>query len=68
MRTNITAFLPVIGLCGRLPVLDLGSGSPSQERLSRWNEVPAHAEVRGPDAYKLAVVLLVGAAILSLFS
>jgi hypothetical protein len=68
MRTNITAFLPVIGFCGRLPALDLGSGSPSQEGLSRGNEVPAHAEVGGPDAYKLAVVLLVGAAILSLFS
>ena len=67
MRANITAFLPVIGFCGRLPAFNLGSELPSRETFSRRNEVPVDTEVGGPDAYKVAVVLLVGAAILSLF-
>jgi hypothetical protein len=67
MRANITAFLPAVGLCGRLPALDLGTGIPSQNRLGREDEASSDAEVGGPDAYKVAVLLLVGAAILSLF-
>jgi hypothetical protein len=67
MRANINAFLPAIGFCGRLPALDLRSGIPSQERLGYKSEAPADAEVGKPDAYKLAVLLLVGVAILSLF-
>jgi len=67
MRANITAFLPVIGFCGRLPAFNLGSELSPPERLSRGNEVPVDTEVGGPDAYKVAVVLLVGAAIFSLF-
>jgi hypothetical protein len=67
MRANINAFLPAIGLCGRLPALDLRSGVPSQERLGHKNEDPTDAEVGKPDAYKVAVLLLVGAALLSLF-
>jgi len=67
MRANISAFLPAIGFCGRLPALDLRSGIPSQERPGHKNEVPADAEVGEPDAYKVAVLFLVGAAILSLF-
>jgi hypothetical protein len=67
MRANINAFLPAIGFCGRLPALDLRSGIPSQERLGHKGAAPANAEVGEPDAYKLAVLLLVGIAILSLF-
>jgi hypothetical protein len=66
MRANITAFLPAIGFCGRLPALDFGSGIPSQARLSHKKEAPADAMVGGLDPYKVAVLVLVGAAILSL--
>lgn len=66
MRANITAFLPAMGFCGRLPALDLVTGIPPQERFSRENEGSA-SEAGGPDAYKLAVLLLVGASILTLF-
>jgi hypothetical protein len=37
----------------------------SQEKLSPENAVPAGDEVAGLDAYKVAVLVLVGAAILS---
>ena len=67
MRANICAFLPAVGFFGRLPALDLQSGVPSRQKLSRETETLADAEVGGPDAYKVAVLLLVGAAILSLF-
>ena len=67
MRANITAFLPAVGFFGRLPALDLGSGIPPQEKLSHGKDVSADAEVGRPDAYKVAVLLLAGAAILSLF-
>jgi hypothetical protein len=66
MRANITAFLPVVGFCGRFPALESGS-RPSREKLRHHNGVPSCAEVGGPDAYKMAVLLLAGAAILSLF-
>jgi len=67
MRANITAFLPAIGLCGRLPVLSLDSGTPSQEQSGHENEVPAGAGVGGTDVYMVAILLLAGAAILTLF-
>jgi hypothetical protein len=67
MRTNITAFMPTIGFCGHLPALNLGSGIPSRERLGHENGARVDAEAGGLDAYKVAVLLLVGAAIFSLF-
>jgi hypothetical protein len=67
MRANIIACLPSIGFSGRLPALDLKSRIPSQEDLSMENEVTANAEVERPDAYQVAVMLSIGAAILSLF-
>jgi hypothetical protein len=67
MRTNINVFLPAMGFCGRLPALDSGGQIPSRERLGHKNEASAGDEVREPDAYKVAVLLMVGAAILSLF-
>jgi hypothetical protein len=66
MRINITALLPVIGFCGRLPDFDLGREAPSHEEFYRQKKIPAEIEAGGPDAYKLAVLLLIGAAIFSL--
>ena len=66
MRANIIPCLPSLGFFG-LPALDLKSRIPSQEDLSMENEVAADAEVERPDAYKVAVMLSIGAAILSLF-
>jgi hypothetical protein len=67
MRANITSFLPIVAFFERLPALELGSGIPSREKLSHQNDVPACVEVGGADAYKVTVLLLAGAAILSLF-
>jgi hypothetical protein len=70
MRASVNAFLPAIGFCRRLPALDLRSGSSSQERQERFGpriESPADVQAGELDAYKVAVLLLVGAAILSLF-
>jgi hypothetical protein len=49
-----------------LATLDLRRGIPSQEKLSPGNEVPTNDEAVGPDAYKVAVLVSVGLAILSL--
>jgi hypothetical protein len=56
-----------LGFCGRLPALDLRTGNPSQKMFSHEDEESSDTEVGGPDAYKVAVLLLVGASILSLF-
>ena len=66
MRANLSAFLPAIGFFGRLPAFNLGSGIPSEEKPSQVKKAPAAAEIRGLDAYMVAVLLLIGAAILSL--
>jgi hypothetical protein len=66
MRVNIIACLLAVGFFGCLTALNLRSGIPSQEKLGTENEAPADNEAGGPDAYKVAVVLSVGAAILSL--
>jgi hypothetical protein len=67
MRANIIACLPSIGFFGRLPALDLKSRIASQEDLGRENQVAANAEVHRSDAYQVAVILSIGAAIISLF-
>jgi hypothetical protein len=67
MRANITSLLSVVGFCGRLPDFDLGSEACSHEEFYRQEKIPAEIEAGGPDAYKLAVLLLIGAAIFSLF-
>ena len=67
MRTNIIACLPSLGFFGRLPALDLKSRIPTQEDLNMQIEVAANAEVERPDVYQVAVLLSIGAAILSLF-
>ncbi len=66
MRANITLCLPAPGFLGCLTELDLRRGIPSQEKLSSGNEVSTNDEVAGPDAYKVAVLVSVGLAILSL--
>jgi hypothetical protein len=67
MRANIIACLPSLGFFGRLPALDLKSKIPTQEDLNVEVEVAANAEVERLDAYQVAVLLSIGAAILSLF-
>jgi hypothetical protein len=66
MRANIIALLPVVGFFGRLPEFDLGSGASSQEMLPCQKEAPAEIYAEGLDSYKVAVLLFVGAAVLSL--
>jgi hypothetical protein len=66
MRANVIICLLAGGLLGCLVALDLRSGIPSQEKLSPGNEVSTNDEVVGPDAYKVAVLVSVGLAILSL--
>ena len=46
--------------------LDLKGGIPSKEKLSPQSEAPTDDEVVGLDAYKLAVLVSVGVAVLSL--
>ncbi len=65
MGANITAYPLAAGFLGYLTALDLRSGIPSQE-LNPENEVPIDDEVVGLDAYKVAVLVSVAAAILSL--
>jgi hypothetical protein len=66
MHVNIIACLLAAGFFVCLTTLDLRSGTPSRERFSHENEVPASDQLGGPDAYKLAVLVSVGLAILSL--
>ena len=65
MGTNITGYLPAIGFFGRATVLELKSGISSQEKLSSQNKAPAGGEVERLNAYQVAVLLAVGATILS---
>jgi hypothetical protein len=70
MRANIIACLLAVGFFTCLTVLDLRSRVPSRVNLIRENEPPVEDEGQadGPDAYKMAVLLSVGVAILSLFA
>jgi len=65
MGANIIVCLLAAGFPGCLKASDWRSGIPSQEKLSHEYEVPTDDEVVGLDAYKVAVMVLVGAAILS---
>jgi hypothetical protein len=66
MRANIVVCLLTAGFLVCLTALDLRNGIPSQEKLSPGNEAPTNDEVVGPDVYKVAVLVSVGLAILSL--
>jgi hypothetical protein len=64
MSTNIIGYLPAVGFFGRTTVLDLESRISSKEKLGSQKETPA-GEVERLNAYKVAVLLAVGATILS---
>jgi hypothetical protein len=66
MRAYITVYPPAAGFLGWLMALDLRSGIVPQEKFSPENEVPTDDEVVGLDGYKVAVLVSVAAAILSL--
>jgi hypothetical protein len=66
MRASITVYPLAAGFLGSLTGLGLRRGIPSQEKLGPENEVPTDDEVVGLDAYKVAVLISVAAAILSL--
>jgi hypothetical protein len=66
MRANSTVSLLTMSFYRQSPASDPRNGS-SQRRLARGKQPLLDAETGGLDAYKIAVVFLVGAAILSLF-
>lgn len=66
MRTYFNPFLPTLGFCGRLPASNFRRGIPWQEQPGQDKETAANAKAGELDAYKIAVMLLVGAAIFSL--
>jgi hypothetical protein len=66
MGANITVCPLTAGSLGCLTALGLRSGIASQEKLSPETEVPADDEGAALDAYKIAVLVSVGVAILSL--
>lgn len=65
MGTNITGYLPAVGFFGRAVVFELKSEISSQEKRSSGKEAPAKADVERLNAYQVAVLLAVGATILS---
>jgi hypothetical protein len=64
MRANIIVCLLAAGFLGCLTALNSRSRIPSQEKLAPQIEAPSN-EVVGPDAYRVAVLVSVAAAILS---
>jgi hypothetical protein len=67
MGTNIIGYLSLRSFLGRPAVLDLRDEISFREELNPEKELPANVEGEGLNAYKLAVLLAVGATILSLF-
>ena len=63
MRTNINVF----PLAAGLEAIGFRSGMPLQERFKPNTEVQTNDKIAGSDAYQLAVLILVAAAILSLW-
>lgn len=66
MRANIRIFPSAAGLLGCLTPLDLRTGIPSRGKFTRESEIHTNKKLVGLDAYKLAVLISVGATILSL--
>ena len=64
MGTNIIVCLLAAGFLECLTALNSRSRIPSQEKLAPQIEAPSN-EVVGPDAYKVAVLVSVAAAIFS---
>jgi len=65
MGTIITGYLPAVASFGRVVVFDPRSAVAPRQELSSPEEAPSDAKVEGLNAYKVAVLLAVGAAILS---
>jgi hypothetical protein len=65
MSTIITGYLPAVGFVRRVAGLDPRSAVASQEELSSEKKAHADGRVEGLNAYKVAVLLAIGAAILS---
>jgi hypothetical protein len=66
MRANMIVGLQAAGFMGCSTALDLRAGSPPPELFTAGNEVPAENEAAGLDAYAIAVLVSVAAAIFSL--
>jgi hypothetical protein len=64
MRANIIVCLLAAGFLGCLTALNSRSRIPSQEKLAPQIEAPSN-KVVGPDSYRVAVLVSVAAAILS---
>jgi hypothetical protein len=65
MRTNLIVCLLAAGFSKHRKALSWRSVIASKERLTSEYEAPANEGVLGPDAYKVAVMVFVGAAVLS---
>jgi hypothetical protein len=68
MRTNIIGYFPVEGFVGRPAVSDLRDEIGSPEEFSPRKKSLVGGEVEELNAYKVAVLLAVGATILSVFN
>ena len=66
MRANYIVCLPAAGFPGGLTRPYLRSEIASQNKLGSKKQAPAENEVVGLDAYMIAVLVSVGATILSL--
>jgi hypothetical protein len=66
MRKDVIVCLQGAGFMGWSTALDFSNGIPSPEPFTPANEIPEEDEVVGLDAYKIAVLVSVAAAILSL--
>ncbi len=65
MQAHLLAYLPSAGLSCLAPSPRKSATPPTESRFE--NEAAADSRLAGPDAYKVAVLLLVGATILTLF-
>jgi hypothetical protein len=67
MRANLIVCLLTAGFSEHLKALSWRSVIASKERLTSEYEAPANEKAVGPDAYKVAVMVFVGAAVLSVW-
>jgi hypothetical protein len=67
MRANLIVCLLAAGFSEHLKAVRWSSVIASKERLTSEFEAPADDEIVGPDAYKVAVMVFVGAAVLSVY-
>jgi len=65
MRANLIVCLLPAGFSEHLKALSWRSVIASKKRLPSEYEATPNVEVVGPDAYKVAVMVFVGAAVLS---